>query len=95
MLIKNIDRESDKGLLQYRQLLRTDSELFQEVEKIFDDYIEGRGELEEMYFSDDAIYTKKGAIQQAIESIFDTMDEEGLKSIKLTDPLLDLEANFD
>lgn len=54
MLIKNIDRETDKGLLEYRKLLRSDSELFQAVENIFDDYIKGRGELEEMYYSDDA-----------------------------------------
>jgi hypothetical protein len=51
--------------------------MFQYVERKFWEWIESqRKEVKEMYFSDDAIYEKKGAIIGAIESALEEATEE-------------------
>jgi len=95
MKVKNIDTETDEGLLKYHSLMQPDSPLFQELEKRFNDHLENSNpasELKDKYFSEDAIYTAKGAIQGAIEMIFEVMQEEDLKEININSELLDYEA---
>jgi hypothetical protein len=65
------------------------SPIFQYVESKFWAWIDGcnpASEYREMYFSEDAIYTKKGAIVGAIEAALDEANEEN-KPVSL--------ANFD
>ena len=95
MQIFNINTETDAGLAKYQSLMRTDSWLFKAMEREFDNYMDANGdrnELSEMYFSEDAIYEKKGAIRGAIEMIFDQMNEENLPFIFLKD--VDLSCAF-
>ena len=95
MIIYNFNRETESGYKKYRDLFKLDSWLFKAIEKQFDDFMDDygdRSELREMYESDEAIYSKKGAIHQAIEELFDYMDEEGLKSTDLNK--FDLEGIF-
>jgi len=97
MKIFNINRETEPGLKRYQELMNTDSWLFLAVEKEFYTWIDNSNPANEyfdMYFSDDAIYTKKGAIRGAIEQIFEVMDEYKLPFIFLTDPRLDLSCAF-
>lgn len=75
-----------------------DSALFMKIEEIFDTWLENSnpaGEYEEKYFGWDAIYSKKGAIWQAIDMIFDYMEEEELKVISIDHPSLDFWAIFE
>lgn len=95
MKIYNINREPDNGLAKYRQLLRADSWLFEIVENEFDKWLKDSNpasEYEEMYFGEDSIFEKKGAIRQAIEMIFDQMEEENKPFIYLKD--VDLSCAF-
>ena len=95
--IYNIDRESDAGLATYLAHKRTDSLLFKAIEAEFDKWIEnykGGMEYSEMYFSEDAIYSKKGAIHEAIEMIFEIMDEYELGFIMLDDQRIDVLCAF-
>ena len=92
--ILNIDRETEKGLEKYNELISTDSDLFIQIEKKFDDWIEENSEIFAMYFSDDAIYVKRDAIVQAIDSIFELMDEENLPFIFFDDPRIDVTESF-
>ena len=98
MKIYNIDTETVTGSKRYDALMKTDSWLFQACEKIwndwFDDAIKHNSEIEDMYYSDDAIYTKKGAIRGMIEQIFECMNEENLPFIYLNDNRLDLTCNL-
>lgn len=52
--------------------------VFQFVEKKFNDWIDynASDDQKDMYFSEDAIFTKKGAIQQAIEAAHEEATEE-------------------
>ena len=97
MKIYNIDTETEKGEQEYLQHCKYDSPLFKHIEEKFDNWIEEphRKEYREMYFSDEAIYEKAGAITGAIESIFDTMNEERLNYIYSNDPRLDFESQFE
>jgi hypothetical protein len=54
--------------------------VFQFIETQFHNWIESSNpanEYKEMYFGDEAIYTKKGAIRQAIETAIDEANETG------------------
>jgi hypothetical protein len=60
-------------------ILSTSHPIFLFVEKQFWTWLENSNpamEYKEMYFSEDAIYTKHGAIQEAIESALDEAIEE-------------------
>ena len=72
MKVFNIDSETICGQTALKMHNRLDSPLFQALEGIFDKELEGdhNWELREMYFSEDAIYTKKGAIHGMIEHVF-------------------------
>jgi len=97
MKVYNFDRETTAGALKFAELLNSDSLLFQEIEKEFNAWIEGSNpanEYQEMYFGDDAIYSKSGAIQDAIRQIFEVMDEENLIFITTNDHRLDFDASF-
>lgn len=64
----------------FSKLSALDSPVFAAIEKEFDDFIEHSNpasEYEEMYFGDEAIYSKKGAIRQAIEEMMDEADITG------------------
>jgi hypothetical protein len=58
---------------------RTSSEIFAFMENIWNDWFDEEGEhnreIEDMYFSDEAIYTKKGAILQGIEQLVQVAEE--------------------
>lgn len=92
MIVKNIDIQTDEGLLEYHTLLQPKSPLFKEIEKKFNTYLDesNDSDLRDMYFSEDRIYSAKGAIQEAIEQIFEVMNENNLKQIDTNSPLLDL-----
>lgn len=95
--VYNIDTETPSGLDRYQALLQPDSDLFQELEKRFDEWINdapSSSEYNEMYFSEDAIYDKRGAIHGAIELIFEVMKENNLPFIYLNDKRLDLTCAF-
>ena len=93
MKVFNVDTETPQGLAAYQAHFKPDSPLFEAIEAIFDGWI--RGEYEEMYFGEEAIYTKKGAIDQAIQQIFDYMRDENLPFVSLDDANLDLECSFE
>ncbi len=62
----------------YSELSKLDSKLFTELENDFHEFIENSNpcmEYEEMYYGEDAIYSKKGAILQCIEEIIDEAKE--------------------
>jgi hypothetical protein len=62
---------------QMPAMVHPSNAMFQYVEKKFWDWIESqRAETKEMYFSDDAIYDKKGAIVGAIEAALEEANEE-------------------
>lgn len=97
MIVKNVDTETDKGLEERLAHNKMGSPLFLHLDSKFDKFIEEWGQnndLEEKYYSDEAIYTKKGAIIQAIEHIFEVMDEEKLSHISTDSPLLDFEGQW-
>ena len=60
----------------------TDSTLFSKVEQLFNTWYDHNtqegapGEYKEKYEGEEAIYTKIGAIEQAIEQIFDVAHEQ-------------------
>lgn len=90
-----IDTFTDSGAVKLNELLKTDSWLFQTVEKLFDKWIDSTNpasEYQDKYFSEDAIYTKKGAIRGAIENMMNEMAEEGVKWGYLNN--FDIEAAF-
>lgn len=61
------------------ELQRIDHPVFLEVENQFWQWLQSSNpamEYEEKYFGDESIYTKKGAIRGAIESIVDEANEE-------------------
>jgi hypothetical protein len=75
-------------------LASVSSPVFQYVEKKFWDWIDSSNpasEYREMYFGDDAIYTKKGAIVGAIEAALELAVEEN-KPVSLHD--FDYDAVF-
>lgn len=62
----------------YETAARLDSAIFAAVENEFNNWIESSNpanEYDEMYFGEDSIYTKKGAIRQAIEELIAEADE--------------------
>ena len=64
----------------YQTAAKLDSPIFLAVEKEFWAWFENTNpasEYEEMYFGDEAIYSKKGAILQAIEEMIDEADTTG------------------
>lgn len=95
MRIFNVDQESEAGYQAYKAMTKTDSPVFQAIEKELDKWIDGRTDYEEMYFGDEAVYTKKGAIIQAIDQAIEVMEEYKLKWIALNDNRLDLWAAFE
>ena len=63
----------------YSNAINLDSPIFLEVEKEFWKWLESSNpanEFEEMYFSDDAIYSKKDAIYGAIDELINSANEE-------------------
>ena len=91
MKVFNLNTETHQGLQTYLSLRKPESLLFLEIEKIFNEWIEGSNpaqNYEEMYFGDEAIYTKKGAIIGAIENIFDYMNEEKKPFVFLNDDII-------
>ena len=95
LIIYNIDTETEKGFEKYNELMNPSSELFLELDKRFENWIEtARQEEIDMYYSHDAIYEKSGAIRQVIEQIFEVMNMENLKFIKLNDNRLDILTVF-
>jgi antirestriction protein len=77
-------------------LLPTNSEstLFQYIENEFENWIEdyeGR-DVVDMYYSDEAIYSKKGAILGSIEEISNIMVEDNLQTLNLDEDESDLTA---
>lgn len=63
-----------------QKLSSLDHPVFLAVENEFHNWIDNSNpgmEYEEMYFGSDAIYTKKGAIQGAIEEMIDEANETG------------------
>jgi hypothetical protein len=97
MIVKLENTDTKQGLRARLAHWQTDSPLFLHLEGKFDKFIEKWGthnELNEMYFSDDAIFTRKGAILQAIEHIFDVMDMEELTQISTESNLLDFESQW-
>lgn len=98
MIIKNIDRETDAGWEEYQKHRNYDSPLFTNIENKFDDWIETSnpaGEYKDKYFSEDAIYDKGEAILNAIEEIFNYMNENELNQIDTDSPDLDIECFFE
>ncbi len=85
-LIYYFDRETIHGSAKYADMMKVDSKLFMLVEKEFDEWMEwistNTKDYFEMYFSDEAIYSKKGAIQEAITAIFDEMEQEKMVYIE-------------
>ena len=97
MKVFNIDRNTEQGLKNYLALFQSSHPLFKAVEKEFNDWLDNSNpasEYSEMYFSEDAIYDKAGAIRGGIEQIFEVMDEENLPFIYLNDKRLDLTCAF-
>lgn len=93
----NINTATEAGLRAYRAHFHTSSPLFKAVEKEFNEWMDNSNpasEYHDMYFSEDAIYDKKGAIHGAIEQIFEVMNEENLPFIFLNDKRLDLTCAF-
>lgn len=75
-------------------ITRVSSPIFQYVEQKFWDWIDSTNpasEYREMYFGDDAIYTKKGAIVGAIEAAHELAVDEN-KPVSLYD--FDYDAVF-
>lgn len=71
---------------KYNTVLKSDSSLFLFVETQFDNWIKNSNpanEYEEKYFGEEAIYSKKGAIEGAIEAVFDEMEENCKLSLDL------------
>lgn len=79
------------------EAMKTSSPVFKAVENEFNNWMDNSNpamEYADMYFSEDAIYDKKGAIQSAIEQIFEVMEENNLPFIYLNDSRLDLDCAF-
>lgn len=97
MKIDQIDTYMQEGILAYEELSKTDSPLFKAVEAKFDQWIKESNpasEYDEKYFGDGAIASKKGAIREGIDMIFDVMTEEELTTIDINDKRLDWDAVF-
>ena len=80
--------------------LPTDSPLWLAMEQEFDQWIEGAnpaGEYQDKYFGDDAIYTKSGAIEQAIGDLINWAEEENRKIVTHSDlkKYFDAAASFE
>jgi len=72
----------------YLKNQKIDSNLFLAIDKIFDQWLESTNPANEyfdMYYSDEAIYEKKGAIIYAIENIYDYMSDENKSIVLLND----------
>jgi hypothetical protein len=64
----------------YSEVSRVDHPIFQAVENEFNNWIDNSNpalEYHEQYFSDEAIYSKKQAIQGAISEMIDEAQETG------------------
>lgn len=97
MKFYNINTETPAGLIAYKKAMQPDSLIFQEIEKHFNQWIENTNpasEYHEMYFGDDAILSKKGAIQEGINHLLEIMQEENLPFIYLNHPSIDFDAVF-
>lgn len=91
------DTSTNEGLVKYYDDLRSDSPVFKAIEDEFNDFIDNSNpasELHDMYFSEDAIYDKRGAIEGAYELIRETMVDLGIKSIDHDDHRIDYCAAF-
>jgi hypothetical protein len=98
MKIYRIDRETAAGEEEYQSQFNLESELWNCIENKFEDWIESSnpaGEYEQKYFSEDAIYDKRGAIQGAIEGIYEYLEEENIPCIDSEDHRLDIECFFE
>jgi hypothetical protein len=75
-----VDGVLEDVLLPYTSM---DTPLFNYLEKEFDDWLEYAGrDYEAMYFSDEAIYSKRGAIRGAMDVIEETIsDDKGKKKV--------------
>jgi hypothetical protein len=93
------EREWIEAKNQYIQSLKNPEDpTFQAIEKMFDNWIEKSNpamEYKEKYFGEDAIYTKHGAIEQAIDTVFEYLDQEDLNYVEINDLGLDLIAQFE
>lgn len=78
---------------QISQLSSPSHPVFQYVERKFWNWIESAPkDVKDMYFSEDAIYDKRGAIVGAIENAVEEANEEG-KPVDLA--IFDLECAFE
>jgi hypothetical protein len=87
-----VDGKVDEVFLDYDM----ESELFEFIENEFMDWIEhnkGR-DIEDMYYSEDAIYSKKGAITGSIEDIAYLMESENKKVLNLDKDESDLSSTW-
>lgn len=79
---------------------KTSSEIFQFVENIWFEWFEhesgNNSELEEMYYGEEACYSKKGAILQAIEQIGEVAEETNKTFFKESElyTIVDIECAF-
>ena len=79
------------------EAMKVSSPIFKAVENEFHNWLENSNpamEYADMYFSEDAIYDKKSAIQSGVEQIFDVMEENNLPFIFLNDSRIDLDCAF-
>lgn len=79
---------------------KTDSPIFKFIESEFDDWMDWvtihRKEYWEMYFSDEAIYSKKSAIRAAISQALEWAEEANARTLneKKIKTNIDLDAIF-
>jgi hypothetical protein len=96
MKIPRIDTETEAGYQKYKEITRVSSPVFQAVEKELHNFLDwpGNRELSEMYEGEEAIYSYKGAVIQAIDQAQEVMEEYNLSSIEVNDPRLDITTAF-
>lgn len=78
-----------------QQLNSYSNPIFQYIEKRFDAWIKDSNpamEYEEKYYGEDAIYTKRGAIEQAIENLIEEAYE---RCTAINVATFDIEAAFE
>lgn len=92
------DQETSEGRSAFDAERSVHNPIFQAIEAKFDAWMDAQREAgteaEEQYFGDEAIYTKKGAIREAMWQIQYLMEENGITSIDLDDPKIDYDAFF-
>ena len=92
------DQETSEGRAAFAAERNTAHPAFQAIEAKFDTWMDAQREAgteaEEQYFGDEAIYTKKGAIREAMWQIQYVMQEAGITSIDHDDNRIDYDEIF-